>query len=553
MRGFFLRPLTSQHKLSLIRPEAPYSEEQRERAKRKSDAVQAHFYRLRHVAAMRVNQVARLCRAVKDAIALVQAGNKHLPYAFNYQEPDPSGDDQTFVQVDLELWDTLSLFDHAVAHGMRAEERASERAALTGHFSSERRTFLVEYLRPASGGEPFWFLDVLRHHLFEDVEHKADTGVVAGRREFCRRWGYPHIGKWGNNSGLLSYGLGSGRTVRFLERAEGREFIPWAGLYGGMLMGALVIRMGTITGARIGETQQIAQNPECVKKLENVGPKMASRWVLRLLPKDTRSKRADYYIDDATKDLLLSLIRFQVEQCGDTKIPVVAIERNKTAPDRFLLQWRNRGVTQTSLNGMVRLLLHGLIFRAADREPVQLSSHVLRHAYATELANQRVPIEVIARILHQRDTSVTKYYSQPTANQVIAAAETLFVDRIDLVAEIRRSPEEIAKLIRDAEGKVGALTEVIGGTCTVGNMCPAKFACIGCSGNALDPAKRGQVLQKRAWAEAQGTYAREQGLLADERQMREIVDCCQLALDEMDLIEATRADGQRLVTIKGAD
>jgi len=122
---------------------------------------------------------------------------------------------------------------------------------------------------------------------------------------------------------------------------------------------------------------------------------------------------------------------------------------------------------------VVRLLLHGLSFPAPDGELVQISSHVLRHVFATELANQRVPIEVIARILHQRDTSVTKYYSQPSASQVIAAAETLFVDRIDLAAEMRRSPDEIARLLKDAEGKVGALTEVIGGTCTVGNMCPA--------------------------------------------------------------------------------
>jgi integrase len=556
MRAFFLKPLTSRQKLSVIRPESLYAEEQRERAKRKSDAVHAHFYRLRYVAALRVNQVARLYRAVRDAIALVETGKVHLPYPFSYQEPVPSGSGKTSLRVDLKLWDTVSLFDQAVSCGMRAEERASDRANLTGHFADERRAFLLEYLRPVSAdpvGEPFWFLDVLRHHLFEDIENKADAGVVAARREFCRRWGYPHIGKWGDNSCLLSYGLGSGRTVRFLERAEGREFIPYAGLYGGTLMGALVIRMGTITGARLGETQQIAQNPECVKKLENVGPKMASRWVLRLFPKGTRSKRADYYIDEDTKDLLLSLIRFQVEQCGGTKIPVVAIERNKIAPDRFILQWRNRGVTQTSLNGMVRLLLHGLTFRAADGEPVQLSSHVLRHAYATELANQRAPIEVIARILHQRDTSVTKYYSQPTANQVITAAETLFVDRIDLAAEIRRSPDEIEKLIRDAEGKVGALTEVIGGTCTVGNMCPAKFACIGCSGNAPDPAKRSQILQKRAWAEAQAAYAREQGLLAEERQMKGVIENCQLTLEEMDLIEAARADSQRLVMITGAD
>ena len=38
MRAFFLKPLTSRHQLSIIRPEALNSEEQRERAKRKSDA-----------------------------------------------------------------------------------------------------------------------------------------------------------------------------------------------------------------------------------------------------------------------------------------------------------------------------------------------------------------------------------------------------------------------------------------------------------------------------------------------------------------------------------
>lgn len=553
MRAFFLKPLTSRHRLSLIRPEATYTEEQKERAKRKSDAVQAHFYRLRHVAAMRVNQVRRLYRAVQEAIALVEAGKEHLPYAFSYEEP-PFGSGQMSGQIDLKLWDTASLFDHAIARGMRGEERAADRFEGKGSFAPDRRAFLVEYLRsPGADTEAFWFLDVFRHRLFEDIEHRADADAVAARAAFCRRWGYAHAGKWGDNSALLSHGRDSGRTIRFLERTEGREFIPYAGLYAGMLMAALVIRMGTITGARVGETQQIAQNPDCVKKLENVGPKMATRWVLRLFPKGTRTKRADYYIDDDTKDLLLALLRFQVEHCGGSKIPVVATDRSKIPPDRFVLQWRGHGVTQATLNSMVRLLLHGLSFQAADGEPVQISSHVLRHAYATELANQRVPIEVIARILHQRDTSVTRYYSQPTANQVIAAAETLFVDRIDLAAEIRRSPDEIANLIRDAEGKVGALTEVIGGTCTVGNMCPAKFACIGCSGNAPDPAKRNQVLQKQAWAETQADYARAQGLLAEERQMRGIMESCQLTLDEMELIEAARADSLRLVTIKGSD
>src|ERR1700735_1346685 len=79
---------------------------------------------------------------------------------------------------------------------------------LAGHFADERGAFLVGCSRPVSaapGAEPFWFLDVLRHHLSEDIEHKADASVVVARREFCRRWCYPHTGKWADNACLLSY------------------------------------------------------------------------------------------------------------------------------------------------------------------------------------------------------------------------------------------------------------------------------------------------------------------------------------------------------------
>ena len=76
----------------------------------------------------------------------------------------------------------------------------------------------------------------------------------------------------------------------------------------------------------------------------------------------------------------------------------------------------------------------------------------------------------------------------------------IFVDRIDVGAEALRSPDEIGRMLKDAEGKLGTLTEVFGGTCVVGNMCPAKFACVGCAGNAPDPAKRYQIQQKLDWA-----------------------------------------------------
>jgi hypothetical protein len=165
-------------------------------------------------------------------------------------------------------------------------------------------------------------------------------------------------------------------------------------------------------------------------------------------------------------------------------------------------------------------------------------------------ATLNVPVDIIAKILHQRDTTVTKYYSQPTATQVWAASELIFIDRIDVGAESLRDPLEIGRVLEEAAGKVGALTEVIGGTCVVGNMCPAKFACVGCPGNAPDPTKRHQIERKMEWAGEQTCHAAQQQLPAEQRQMEKIVADCRLMLQEMDLIEAARIDQSQLVRIE---
>jgi len=128
----------------------------------------------------------------------------------------------------------------------------------------------------------------------------------------------------------------------------------------------------------------------------------------------------------------------------------------------------------------------------------------------------------------------------------------IFVDRIDLGAEGLRSPDEIGRMLKEAEGKVGALTEVFGGTCVVANMCPAKFVCVGCAGNAPDPSKRYQIDQKLVWAEQQLQYAQREKLVAEERQMKQLIADCKLIKEEMDLIEAVRKDAAQTVSIEHA-
>jgi hypothetical protein len=124
------------------------------------------------------------------------------------------------------------------------------------------------------------------------------------------------IGQDWSDGGMLSLGSADYRPLDSLHYREGHEFLPYEGIYAGALFGGLMVRMGTITGARAAEIQQIAQRPECFKQLDNVGPKAATRWILRLIPKGRR-ERANYYIDEDTKNHLAELIRFQCERLGE--------------------------------------------------------------------------------------------------------------------------------------------------------------------------------------------------------------------------------------------
>src|SRR5437773_10259227 len=60
-----------------------------------------------------------------------------------------------------------------------------------------------------------------------------------------------------------------------------------------------------------------------------------------------------------------------------------------------------------------RFLLHGLVFRSLHGNLVHLSSHLLRHSFATEMADLNTPVEVIAKLLHQRDRTVTNTMRDP--------------------------------------------------------------------------------------------------------------------------------------------
>jgi integrase len=553
LSGFFLKPLQKRYRMHRSHPAILVRDHGHEKVKAKTEAVHRQFHKLRFMAKIRCNQAHRLYEAARAAIQAVVDSKLPLPYHFSYDETVATESGRPIRQrILMTLWDSASLWDHAIemGHTLGTSKLSRDREKQVGRFAPGRRRFIVQY----RGTEPvgdlslkacFWFLDLYDHHVFSA---SGTPETDKRRRAFFQQHGYSSRLHWEHSPGLvkpLRRHIGSDAT--FLERKHGYRFLHYEGIYATCLFAHAVVRMQTITGARIGEVQQIAQNPECIKQLVNVGPKATTRWVLRLVPKGRR-ERADYFIDADTKDVLMEVLRLHREVLRVKKLPIVHHQSTKYSADSYLLQWNGHALDQASLNTALRFLLHGAVLDP-NGACVHLTTHVLRHCFATEMASLKVPMDVIAQILHQRNLEVTRYYSKPTKQQVMEAAELLFVERIDMAAEALRSPEEIGKMLREAEGKIGALTEVIGGTCVVSNMCPVKFACIGCTGNAPDPERRYQIEQKRTWALQQISWAAREGLSAEERQMKSLVSDCDLLLEEMSLIERARMDGGQKVVL----
>lgn len=551
MTHFFIRRVVNWRGYAKHGAYSVWKQQQQARVKAKTGAVHSRFHQLRHIARLRLNQTRRMYEATRQAIEYVEFHQVTLPHHFSYEETATLEGGRSLQQrVRMTLWDTVSRWDRMIELGYHSIEKTRLRHRRGGEFSPDRRTYQVEYLRTEPMGsevrpsEP-WFLELIDNYA---VSPTWNVDRLRQRTEFYRRWGYESSDHWYLPTRIVGWGPHL-REWDWL-REHGHRLFSSEGVFVAALFGHFAIRIQTITGARLGEVQQIAQNAECIKQLVNVGPKAATRWLLRLIPKGEGTMRRDYYIDEDTKNDLMEVIGFLRAKMGNKLLPVVRPQFHKGLPDRYVFQWDRRALDQCALNGLIRFLLHGAAIRTADGQAIHLTSHVLRHAFATEMADLKVPVDVIAAILHQRDTTVTKYYSQPTETQVIEAAEMIFVDRVDVAGEALRSPAEISRMLKEAEGKIGALTEVLGGTCVVANFCPAKFACIGCAGNAPDPDKRYQIERKLAWAKEQAAWAAKENLLAEERQMKHLVQDCELMVEEMDLIDSARKDAAQGVTVE---
>lgn len=82
------------------------------------------------------------------------------------------------------------------------------------------------------------------------------------------------------------------------------------------------------------------------------------------------------------------------------------------------------------------------------------------------------------------------------------------------------------------------------------SLTSASTACLTSLSKVVDPAKRHQIEAKKKWAEMQIPYFTDEGLLPEAERMKKLVRDCDLELEEMDLTEKYRRDGQNVAIVR---
>lgn len=495
-------------------PQSSIREETKSRRKQKTDVIHDKFYVLRNISERRSLQMERLNLAYAAVIEQHKVGEIELPYHFSVADESINEYGKIIeVQQKFSLWDLKSLVK--VHSRVNPDYYKNATLAQQNVFNGAN-----EYFLHYDGGTTssaislnYWFIQedfgVARRlpKLFEGIPGGYDWGLAT------RSW-HCHV-----HSDLST------------------RFMPIETLRRALLIGNAAIQIMTKTGARMNEFLQVRLTAEKLCRVSLGGGKdTIAFWAI---PKG-RKEEEPYYIDEKCMQALHSWWSYAREKGNSFDIvpPTRALDA-KLEPANYLWQASNRHLSHSDINVCIRFLWADVQFVTSEGDAFDVTSHLLRHSFATELRALDTPLDVLGMLMKQRDVKVTDYYSKPPPTILADMQRRIFESRIDLTKSHMRTAGEMRRQIDEAKEKVGALIPIVGGTCTVANECPAKYACMGCAGNVPDPLKRVQVIDLKSAYQAVAMFARKSGLPAEIRKAEQVINSCDEIMLEMDLIEAT--------------
>ncbi|MGK5507555.1 site-specific integrase [Brevibacillus formosus] len=525
-------------------------EQRQNNRKDETDAIVPYLPEIRATARFRWSQMKRLRDAFYKAIEEVQKLPNCPPLEFHYDEPERIGE-----RLYFRLWDKQSFVLHYQEQFPETVVQvANDRK---GTYSDDNNHFFVEYVKAerldddTEEADGLWFTDIIQEGVLGLWNQNATEEEMKQKRTVLNSWGYggeseknPTPFKSGHK-GILQQ---STFVSLHKNKAEGVLF-DVEPFYVACTFGLLAIDVFTTTGARINELLQINSTKECIQ-VKKVKDKL--HYSFRAIPKG-RDEVEEFYISKQTMEYMQIVFRMLKDHYQSDKIPSVEYRYENRIhlfpkPKPYYFQYHNTALGRFAITSSIRFLLHALRFETQEGTPVTVKSHLLRHAFATEaVQRQKIPIDIVAKILHQRDLNVTGYYSAPTATQVaqsVSELHDLIASYVDIDEAILRSPEELQKELEDHNSKVGVFNKVLGGTCVTDYVCPTKMACLGCKAKIPEPEQEHELHEVIELSKDMEKRFAIMGLDVEVKKAKEMRKQARIELKEIELIKQYREELQ---------
>lgn len=549
-------------------------ERQQKKRKQATEAILPQFPAIRSEAHLRYNKMHRLYKKWLEVLELALSGNYTLPLSWSYEE----NQEKLYFRV----WDRCSFIKaNQENYSQKTVEKALEKF---GSFSDDSNNYFLEFVRAQgrenkSCPEGLWFEEMMKLGMLSQHWAKCPDPVLREKREqWLMSWGYadedgraaPSCYPFRTNvSGILHSSLADGHFIASAQPfAQGLLFMVEP-LYVAVTFGLLAIDILTTTGMRINELMQISLDEDCFKIFEippcgqNTQPRY--RYAFQLIPKGERTnKKHDFFVGEQTKQVLVKVSRllekhYNIAIENDESLPQVPFSPSHPRSHRFdkapyLFQYNHRHLDNRTIIACMRFLVHGMIFKTVEGKAIVITPHLLRHGFATHAVHvEKMPIDIVASLLKQKNIKITEYYSQRTESMVAELTDFYLAKAasyINVQESVIRTPEELEAQRLEALKRIGTLHHVLGGDCTFNGLCLNGLACSGCVHKVPNPAKRYQVQQQLEWGFAMLAFFEHQGLLLEAERSKQLIRACETELMEMDLIEAYLSDEEYDPTIQ---
>lgn len=509
--------------------------------KSETDAIVPHLPQIRSEANFRWNQMKRLREAFLIACKQAEQGDIVLPLEFHYDEPERIGERFYF-----RLWDKSSFVLYYKGKFTESIVKSAEQR--TGTYSEAKNHYFVEFVKAErlednAVADGLWFTEILQEGVLGLWSANETEEEIKRKRELLFSWGYGKEGTKNNpvpfhsmHKGILFQNI---FVSLYSGKAEGILF-DVEPFYVATTFGLLVVDILTTTGARLNELLQLNSEKDCLQAIKVNGDLKFSFYAI---PKG-RDTFEPYPISKQTFQLI-KRVNLMLKKHYNGTIPSVTYRGDRKhlfpEPKPYFFQYNEKAFKIDALHSCLRFLLYGLFFETQERKTVVLKTHLLRHAFATEaVQRQEVPIDILAKILHQHDLNVTRYYSEPTPSQVaekIGELHDVIANFIDLDEAILRSPEELQREWEEYKAKVGVYNNVIGGTCVTDKVCPVKMACLGCVAKIPQPEKKHELFETIELSKDMEKRFATLGLTVEVNKAKQMRKLARNELKEIELIE----------------